>query len=93
MHGWKPYSDIHRERIRAHKLHDDHGESMERVDWDDPKWLTVLVEEVGEVARCLNEMRPGHGGPEGTVEHLEKELVQTAAMTIAWIDAIRERNV
>lgn len=91
MHGWRPYSDIHRERIRAHKLHDGRGsESMERKDWDDPAWLRVVTEELGEVARCLNEMEPGHGGPEGTIENLKKELIQTAAMTAAWIDAIEE---
>lgn len=93
MHGWPPYTDIHRERIRAHKKHDDHGESMERREWDDPDWLPVLVEEVGEVARCLNEMRPGHGGPEGNMKSLRKELVQVAAMTVAWIEAINEATM
>jgi len=93
MHGWRPYSDIHRERIRAHEKWDrperpEEGASMERRSWDDPAWLSVLVEEVGEVARALCEQRHGHTNRPQTMVQLRKELVQVAAMTVAWIDAL-----
>jgi NTP pyrophosphatase (non-canonical NTP hydrolase) len=86
MHGWRPYSDIHRERIRAHKLHDDHGQSMERREYTDSRWLPVVVEEVGEVARVLCDGE--------NTNRLRAELVQVAAMVIAWIEAIDlERDI
>lgn len=99
----KVYEDVHRERIRAHDKHDDHGQSMERKSWDDPAWLSVLVEEVGEVARELCEQRHDvdraarqesmHiAGLDRAMEltfmaRLREELVQVAAMACAWIDA------
>lgn len=87
---WQPYADIHRERIRAHHKHDGNGDSMERKPYDDPRWLSVLVEEVGEVARALCEHR--HRGPKADPlllrRELRSELVQVAAMTAAWIDAV-----
>lgn len=87
IHGWRPYSDMHRERIRAHAKHDAAGGSMERKAFDDPAWLPVLVEEIGEVARVLCDDALGVL-PEGVRATLRKELVQVGAMTAAWIDAI-----
>lgn len=86
VHGWSPYDEVHRERMRAHAKHDVNGHSMERRDWRDAVWLPVLTEEVGEVARVLCEGEDGLT-PEHKA-HLREELVQVAAMTIAWIDAI-----
>lgn len=83
MHGWRPYSEMHLERVRAHEKHDTRGASMERANWDDPRWLPVLVEEVGEVAREIIDV---YG--EADREKLREELVQVGAMTAAWIDAI-----
>ena len=80
MHGWRPYSDFHRERMRAHKKHEANGRSMEEAPWADLRWLPVLVEEVGEVARCICD---GDG-----LAHLREELVRVGAMTAAWIEAI-----
>ena len=91
MHGWKPYSDFHRERIRAHSKHDPNGGSMERRPFDDPLWLPVLLEEVGEVARALCENNlgtEGYGDRSELAERLREELIQVGAMTAAWIDAI-----
>lgn len=87
QHGWRPYSDMHRERIRAHAKHDEAGGSMERKAFDDPAWLPVLVEEIGEVARVLCDAKLGvlAGDVRGK---LREELVQLAAMTAAWVDAI-----
>lgn len=48
--------------------------------------LGVLVEEVGEVAEALNEIRMGRG----SLNDLEDELVQTAACALAWLAAIYE---
>lgn len=88
VHG-RPYLDAHRERIRAHNKHDARDGSMERKAWDNPIWLPVLVEEVGEVARVLCEDELGNGGSDLTVsQNLREELVQVAAMACAWIDAI-----
>lgn len=48
--------------------------------------LGVLVEEVGEVAEALNELRMGRG----SINDLEDELRQTAACALAWMAAIYE---
>lgn len=87
MHGWRPYSEMHRERIRAHAKHDARDGSMERKPFDHPIWLPVLVEEVGEVARVLCDNELGALG-EDVKKRLREELVQVGAMTAAWIDAI-----
>jgi hypothetical protein len=86
--------------MRAHAKHDqghpekygeDGGTSMERMDFDHPLWLAVLAEEFGEgVGRAIIEGRifvPEHRTPEG-INNLRKELIQLAAMTVAWIEAI-----
>jgi len=90
MHGWRPYDDFHRERIRAHAKHDANGPSMERKPWDHPIWLAVLVEEVGEVARVLNDEQLGLFDHEEARRKLRTELVQTGAMVAAWIDALEQ---
>jgi NTP pyrophosphatase (non-canonical NTP hydrolase) len=89
MHGWKPYSDVHRERIRAHEKHKDKpGGSMEQHDFDDADWFPVLTEEVGEVAKVINDHRHGVIDDASRIAELRGELVQVAAMAIAWIDSI-----
>lgn len=42
--------------------------------------LPILLEEVGEVAHALNEGKP--------VAELRRELVHTAAVAVAWIEAL-----
>jgi NTP pyrophosphatase (non-canonical NTP hydrolase) len=88
MHGWDPYHYVHRERIRAHAKHDAGGGSMERKAWDDPAWLPVLVEEVGEVARALCECRHLRTDDVELRAQLRSELIQVAAMTCAWLEAV-----
>lgn len=87
---WRPYSDIHLERVRAHEKHDESGDSMERKHPLDSSWMTVLAEEVGEVAMAINDHR--HAGefadPVAALHEMRTELVQVAAMAVAWIDAI-----
>jgi len=87
MHSWFPYSQMHRERIRAHEKHDTAGGSMERKTFDDPAWLPVLVEEVGEVARALCEYRHLTTDRDALAKALREELVQVGAMVAAWLDA------
>lgn len=42
--------------------------------------LAVLVEEVGEVAMAMNDSEP--------VESLRKELIQVAAVCVAWLQGL-----
>lgn len=97
LHEARVYGDVHRERIRAHAKHDANGGSMERKDFDDPSWLSVLVEEVGEVAKELCDHRHAVAADQwstpdehraGHKRRLREELVQVAAMAVAWLDAI-----
>lgn len=90
LHEHRVYGAVHRERIRAHQKHDGNGDSMERKEFTDPAWLSVLVEEVGEVAKAMCDHRH-HGefaDPAAFAVELRDELVQVAAMATAWIDAI-----
>lgn len=73
------YGDVHRERLRAHTKHE--ARSLERASWtEQARWLRTVGEEHGEVCRALCDDE----GP----ERLRAELVQLAAMTVAWIEAI-----
>jgi NTP pyrophosphatase (non-canonical NTP hydrolase) len=91
--GTTIYGQVELERRKAHAKHDPNGDSMERLRWDDPAWLPVLVEEVGEVARVLCEQRHGsYNHLNGVTSHLRKELIQVAAMACAWIDAIDDEE-
>jgi len=94
MHGWRPYHEVHRERIRAHAKHKDKpGGSMEMKTYDEPDWLPVLVEEVGEVAKVLCDHRHGLLTVDRARDDLRAELIQVAAMTVAWIEAIDHNEV
>jgi NTP pyrophosphatase (non-canonical NTP hydrolase) len=46
-------------------------------DRTDLYWLAILVEEVGEVGRAL---------VEGNAYQMKKELVQVAAVIVAWLE-------
>ena len=48
------------------------------------QWLPILAEEVGEVARAMLEREPN--------ERLREELVQVAAVAVAWMEAIDQRG-
>lgn len=80
------YDEVKAERERAHAKHGD--TSMESFAWDDLTRLTVLLEEVGEVARCFNEARHHHLTYEEVGPSLREELVQVAAMAAAWADVL-----
>lgn len=61
-----------------------HGEqSCPNLPPSDPRWLPILVEEVGEAATEV-----ANDDPEIVNTALREELVQVAAVAIAWIAAI-----
>lgn len=66
--------EVARERKRQEVLRD--AGTIGSVDTDGQR-LAVLVEEVGEVARAMND---GKG--------LREELIQVAAVAVAWLEAI-----
>jgi NTP pyrophosphatase (non-canonical NTP hydrolase) len=95
--GTEIWIDVATERERAHRKHGD--TSMESLPVTDMTRLSVLVEEVGEVAREFNEavLRTPTGLlPQAEREQsldlaaLRAELVQVAAMAGAWADALTE---
>lgn len=72
------YDDIKTERERQVQLWGEQSETP----WG---WLSILVEEVGEVAKEVNE----HDYLEGPSKNMEDELIQVAAVAIAWLGDIR----
>ena len=61
----------------------------------DLKWLSILAEEFGEVARAVTEDNPAKErlySHEALVENIEVELIQCAAVCVAWIESIRRRK-
>lgn len=77
----KTYLAITLERFKATQKHG--NESINALAASDPRWLAILMEEVGEAAAELNYDAAGS---------LRAELVQVAAVACAWIDAIDEEQ-
>lgn len=79
------YEQVRVERERAHAKHGD--TSMESSSAHDPvgRRYRVLAEEVGEVAKEFNDAE--HDGRPVDLVKLRKELIQVAAMAVAWADA------
>jgi len=74
-------SDVMKERNRQLELWGDQTHTNEI-------WLTVLTEEVGEVARAILE----HKYNKACKDNIEKELIQVAAVAIAVIQDLRRRS-
>lgn len=55
----------------------------------DDRRLAVLAEEFGEVARAI--LEAGYGTSGADDDHLREELVQVAAVAVAWVEAIDAR--
>lgn len=53
-------------------------------DHADEKWLAILVEEVGEAARGILDHDP---------PNLDEEIIQIAAVCVAWTEARARRKV
>lgn len=62
--------------------------------WIDPAWTSILSEEVGEAAREANDgtWPPHDKTREESTRRLRKELIQVAAVAVAWIEAIDRRD-
>ena len=72
------YKEIAEERIRQNLKW-----GVQRL--RDDRWLTVLTEEVGEVAKEILEHHDD-------TTNLRKELIQCAAVIVQWIEAIDDRK-
>lgn len=70
-----------------------------------PVWNLILQEEAGEVAEAVLNIGQWEGGgryvfpqhhtpvPEGLYDEVRKELIQVAAVAVAWVEAIDRRPV
>lgn len=72
--------EIYKERIRQHGL------------WGTQKhpiavWQSILLEEIGEVARAINE-RMLENGDDKTLENLREEIIQVAAVAVAMVESL-----
>ena len=62
---------------------------------DSLKWFAILAEEFGEVANAINEEFPtikSQYSQEAIEDNLEYELIQVAAVAVAWVECIRRRG-
>lgn len=66
--------DVARERQRQNEKW---GLQHHAPEW----WLTILAEEVGELAKEIVELKFGEGDP----SRMKDELVQVAAVALAWL--------
>lgn len=74
------YQQIHLERVHSIEKHKEHAQDNLTI--DDPNLFYNLAEEFGEVAHALT-----YDGADGLLK-LRKELIQVAAMAIAWAEVI-----
>lgn len=74
MTDWQIINDA---RAAAHAKHGEN--SIEAIPSDDPRWLPILVEEVGEVAHALTY--------DATDANLRAELIDVLSVASAWLDA------
>lgn len=77
------FREVLKARRAAHAKHGDN--SIEYVSADDPRWLSILVEEVGEIAHALT-----YDGPK---MNLRAELIDVLAVVSAWIDRINRDEI
>ena len=56
---------------------------------DDPTWMLILGEEVGEVAKSIIDRI--HSGKTDIAE-TRKELVQVAAVAVAWLECLDNKK-
>lgn len=91
------FHEISRARIAAHEKHGEN--SIESIDPSDPRWLSILVEEVGEVAHELTydahrvdaysgEPLPPEEQHERARAALRAELIDLLAVASAWVGAL-----
>jgi hypothetical protein len=78
-------SAVQAEATRAYLRHGEH--SMFGVAVTESDRLAILTEEVGEVARELNEDRLGNLDDDWKIRRV-KELIQVAAMALSWVECL-----
>ena len=69
--------DVLYERLRQDELWGDQSGHA------DERWLVILIEEVGEVARAMYDDDEGH---------VYEEIIQCAAVCMAWAEAMQKRR-
>lgn len=79
------YAEIQNERQRQ-------DEKWGEQNGHDFEWVSILTEEIGEVAQAANEANFISGKNRGNFTHIREELVQVAAVAVAWIQAIDRRS-
>lgn len=77
--------DVQGEWERANRKHN--GNTPANHAMPDMDRAAILIEEVGEVARALT---PDADTPTGHAGNLRDELVQVAAMAVAWASTLKE---
>ena len=77
--------DLIEKQIREEREKQD--KKFGKQDHDAYKWSTILTEEVGEVSKAILDCEFGCG----SIESLRKELIQVAAVSKAFIEAIDKR--
>lgn len=78
------YQKVAEERARQHRMFIGSWGDVRQIALQNPhRCLSILMEEVGEVARALND--------ESEISIVAFELYQVAAVSIAWLNAIEER--
>ena len=83
-----PYEAIRRERLYQTNKWGEHNQTHHYVEW-----LAILAEEFGEVATETNAIIWDKKSRDEVWEHLRSELIQVAAVAVAWIQQIdRERK-
>lgn len=86
----KTMSEIRRETARAIQKH-----GREQTPLSDsvsrPHKLAILMEEVGEVAKIINEFNLGNLSPQLFIAELKKEIVQVSAVAAMWFEC--ETNI
>ena len=86
-YGQKWHEAIDDERHRQERLKSEGRFSMTCADaMSDLERLAVLTEEVGEVARAILEQSRLTNDDHG--KELKKELVQVAAVCVAWLEGL-----
>ena len=60
---------------------------------DDNRKLRILVEEVGEVAEAIERLEMSKRGHLPAKEHLREELVQVAAVAVAWLESLEKSEI
>jgi len=60
----------------------------------DLEWLAILAEEFGEVAHDANELhfRPDSDELDDALACMRRELIQVAAVAVAWVEALDGRR-